>query len=390
MTSSNPDSFRALIAGGGVAALEAALALCDLAADKVSTTVLVPDSEFVYRPLTVREPFGYATARHYSIDEITRDIGAEFRQDAFRRLDATRRIVHTESGEQLEYDALLLALGARTQPRFQYALTLDDRHLDEQLHGLLQDVEEGYVHELAFLVPSPVTWPLPIYELALMTANRAYEMNADLSITIVTPEDAPLTIFGTEASDAVLRLLQQRGIRAITSVYCETPEPGHVSIRPRIPDLRADRILALPELTGPFPRGVHAWSLDGFISVDDHCQVRSLDRVYAAGDATAFVVKHGGIAAQQADAAAESIAALAGGSVEPKRFSPVIYGILLNGQKPLYLSAHITDWEGLRSQVATKPIWWPATKIAAKYLGPYLDGRDRGLDRRDREAGSRK
>ena len=76
-------------------------------------------------------------------------------------------------GEQLPYDALLLALGARARPRFKYALTLDDRHLDEQLHGLIQDVEGGYIHKLAFIVPSQMPWPLPMYELALMTARRA-------------------------------------------------------------------------------------------------------------------------------------------------------------------------------------------------------------------------
>ena len=87
-------------------------------------------------------------------------------------------------------------MGAAQRPALSHAETIDDSRLDEQLHGLIQDVEGGYVHKLAFVVPSRMPWPLPIYELALMTAQRAYDMNAQTSITLVTPEDAPLAIFG--------------------------------------------------------------------------------------------------------------------------------------------------------------------------------------------------
>jgi sulfide:quinone oxidoreductase len=384
MSSRDPDSFRVLIAGGGVAGLEAALALRDLARDRVTTMMLAPGADFVYRPMTVGEPFGYGQARHYSLAEIAQDIGVEFRQDAFREVDPPNRIVLTESGEQLEYDAVLLAMGAKARPRFLHATTLDDRRLDEQLRDLIQDVEGGYVHTLAFLVPSPVTWPLPIYELALMTADRADDMAADLSITLVTPEDAPLAIFGTNVSDAVRGLLDESGIVTITSAYCETPEPGRVSVHQEIRDF--DRILALPELFGPFTPGVPKWTLGSFISVDDHGQVQSieaipsLDRVFAAGDATDFVVKHGGIAAQQADAAAESIAALAGAPVEPTPFRPVVEGKLLTGRKPLYLRAKVAGWEGWNSEISVKPTGWPSAKIAAKYLAAYLDARDRVIE----------
>src|SRR5205085_2309645 len=107
-------------------------------------------------------------------------------------LDPKERVVHTEHAQQLRYDALLLALGARQRPRFKHALTLDDRRLDEQFHGLIQDVEGGYVRRLAFIVPSQMPWPLPIYELALMTARRAWDVSQAVTITVLTPEDAPL------------------------------------------------------------------------------------------------------------------------------------------------------------------------------------------------------
>jgi sulfide:quinone oxidoreductase len=376
---SNSDSFQApfnvVIAGGGVAGLEAALALRHFGDGRIATTMIASDREFVYRPMTVREPFAYAAAARYPLDEIARDIGVELIADTVTWLDTQRRVVHTGGGEQLAYDALLLAPGARIRPPFRHALTIDDRQLDELLHGLIQDVEGGYVRRLAFLVPGRMGWPLPIYELALMTASRAYDMNVQLSITIATPEDAPLAIFGVTVSNAVSRLLEEHGIVTITSAHCGVAEPGRIVIHPGARRLHADRIITLPELYGPSVRGLPA-AAHGFIPIDNRCRVRGVERVYAAGDATDFAIKHGGIAAQQADVAAQAIAALAGFADAPQPFHPVIHGILLTGGAPQYLSAHLTGAHGSSSELTEKPTWSPPTKIAARYLAPYLDERD--------------
>ncbi len=377
MSSSNPrSSFKVLIAGGGVAALEAALALRELAGDRVAPACWLLSLSLCTARMRVREPFAYSEARRYSLEDISRDIGVELVQDSFKWLDAQQSIVHTEGGATLGYDALLLAMGARLSPAFGHVLTIDDRRLDEQYHGLIQDVEGGYVHSLALLVPTPMPWPLPIYELALMTATRAYDMGVDVSITIATPEDAPLAVFGTAVSEAVQRLLEERDILTLTSAHCGVPEQGRVSVHPGARTLHVDRVVALPQLSGPSAPGVPGDASGGFIPIDAHCRVRGLERVFAAGDATDFAVKHGGVAAQQADAAAEAIAWLAGAAVQPRKFHPVIHGVLLGAKKPLYLSAHITGGHGSSSEVSDSPTWSPPTKIAAKYLAPYLDLRD--------------
>jgi sulfide:quinone oxidoreductase len=375
--SSPTSSFQVVIAGGGVAALEAGLALRDLAGERVGITMLAPEPEFVYRPMRVREPFALSAARRYPLDEIARDIGAERLKDSFKWLERATSTVHTDRGEQLRYDALLLALGARARPAFAHGLTLNDRILDEQLHGLIQDVEGGYLHSIAFVAPSAMPWPLPMYELALMTARRAYGAQSDLSVTIVTPEDAPLAIFGSEVSDAVQRLLDEHRIVTVTSAHAGVPEPGRVTIHPGRRTIRADRVLALPELFGPPTPGVPGGAQGGFIPIDPYCKVRGIEGVYAAGDATDFPIKLGGIAAQQADTSAESIAALAGVPIEPRRFEPELHAILLGGEKPLYLSAHVTGGHGSSSRISEEPLWSPPTKIAAKYLAPYLESRDR-------------
>jgi hypothetical protein len=136
-----------------------------------------------------------------------------------------------------------------------------------------------------------------------------------------------------------------------------------------------DRVVALPQLFGPPTPGIPGGAQGGFIPIDAHCRVRGLHNVFAAGDATDFAIKHGGIAAQQADTAATAIAALAGAPVDPKPFHPEIHGILLGADKPLYLSAHVTGSLGSSSQISEEPSWSPPTKVVAKYLAPYLESR---------------
>jgi sulfide:quinone oxidoreductase len=365
-----------VIVGGGAAALETALALRELASEQTATTVIAPNDEFVYRPMTVREPFAHPTARRYPLAQIVRDAGAELLADELGYVVPDMRTIHTKAGEALEYDALVLALGANAVPRYQHAITIDDKRMDETLHGLIQDIEGGYVDSLAFVAPGRMAWPLPLYELALMTAGRAYDMNIDLSTTIITPEDSPLAIFGSTASSAITERLERANVKTINSAYVEVPSSGEVVINPGDRHLHVKRVIALPELYGPSVRGIPLGE-HGFIRVDPYGRVRDVEGVYAAGDAIDFPIKHGGVGSQEADVAAQSIAALAGASVTPEPFNPVIHGMLLTDDKPLYLTAKITGGHGFSSEITDTPAWSPPSKIAAKYLAPYLEGLDR-------------
>lgn len=373
---SHPQKLRVMIAGGGVAALETALALRHLAPERTAATVIAPNEEFVYRPMTVREPFAYPAARRYPLAQIVRDANGELLADELTWVDHDRHTLHTRTERALEYDVLVLATGARACPRYKHAITIDDRHLDETMHGLIQDIESGYIDSVAFLAPGRMAWPLPLYELALMTAGRAYDMNVALRTTIVTPEDSPLAIFGATASSTVAERLDRAHIDTITSAYAEVPSSGEVVINPGERRLHVNRVIALPELYGPSVRGIPL-SEHGFIRVDPHGRVRDVEGVYAAGDAVDFPIKHGGIGSQQADAVAQSIAALSGASVTPEPFQPVIHGMLLTDEEPLYLTAHITGGHGFTSEIADTPTWSPPSKIDARYLAPYLDELDK-------------
>jgi sulfide:quinone oxidoreductase len=374
--SSERSHTEVLIAGGGVAAVEAALALRARAGDLVRVTLLAPNPEFSLRPVSVGEPFGHSAARTYSLERIAADLRLQRHEDSLNWVDTDARVVHTEHGLALEYDALLLALGARTYSSFKFAITLHPSALDEQMRGVVQDVEGGYLHSLAFVIPSTRTWPLPIYELALMTAARAREMNVDLEITLITPEDAPLAVFGSAVSQEVATLLQERGITTLTSSRCVMREPRRLTVHPANRQIVADQVIALPELRGPAIPGIPRSAAGGFISTDRYGHVAGVDRVFAAGDLTDFPIKHGGIAAQQADAAADAIAALAGAAIAPQPIVPILSGQLWSGAGALHLRALVTGTHGSTSSVSTAPRRTPATKIDALYLAPYLESLD--------------
>jgi len=72
-------AFRVIIAGGGVAGIESALALHALAPELVSIQLVSPKPEFAYRPLVVSEPFGHGHVQMVDLHAIARDTGAELR-----------------------------------------------------------------------------------------------------------------------------------------------------------------------------------------------------------------------------------------------------------------------------------------------------------------------
>ncbi len=372
MTSSRSEStLRVLIAGAGVAGLEAMMALHELAGPRVSTTLLSPADEFVYKPLSVREPFAAAAATRYPLARIAADFGAELRNGSLEWVAPGQHSAFTDAGEEIDYDVLIVALGARRERPFDRVTTFAGGEDSESVHGLIQDVESGYTTSVAFVVPPGVTWPLPLYELALMTAARAREMNASAELTIVTPEESPLAAFGTDASADVAAMLDSAGIGLRTAQYAEVRRGCTVSMHPSGDDLTVDRVVTIPTLHGTAPRGVPA-DLLGFIPTDRHGRVPGIHDVYAAGDGVQFPVKQGGIATQQADAVAEVIARRAGASLEPRAFRPVMRALLFTGTGDRFLRGEISRGRDGVSEATGDALWWPPAKIAGRYLAPYL------------------
>lgn len=368
-----------------MAALEALLALRELAGHQAEITLLAPDRDFVYRPVTVAEPFNRGEARTYALGAIAAELDARFEWDALESVSPLEHTVLTDSGQRLEFDKLVVATGARFSEAIGGGLTFFGRNEVAALRELLEELASGQRESVAFVLPSEEIWPLPLYELALMTAQHLRECGAsDTRISVVTPEARPLELFGPIASTAVEDLLEARGVTLYTSSRALAIRAGSV-LRSGGAAVAADRVVSLPIASGPAIPGLPQ-DAKGFIPVDEYGRVTGLDDVFAAGDAAAFPLKQGGLAAQQADAVAETIASEIGIAVKPQPFRPVLRGLLMTGGAPLYVRAEpdrlphrngrtaepVRALSRQASAATGQPLWWPPAKVAGRYLAPYL------------------
>ncbi|HEY7621179.1 MAG TPA: FAD-dependent oxidoreductase [Solirubrobacteraceae bacterium] len=352
---------RVVIVGGGVAALEALLALHALAGDRVDLTLVSQHDWLIDRPMTVAEPFGLGTAARYSVPDIVAEHGADFVGATVVAVDTDEHRVSCADGTDLSYDTLILAPGARLSAPFADAIAFGVEGSGDAIVEMLDRLRSGDARSVAFVAPSTTGWVLPLYELALMTARELARSDVEgAELRLVSPEDRPLALFGEQASQSTGRLLAAAGIEFIGSTSDPVP---------------ADFVVTLPLLRGPEVAGMPTTPPSGFIAVDEFGRVTGVADVYAAGDAVDFAVKQGGLAAQQADAVAEHIAARYGARVDPAPFHPVLRGMLFTGEDPLYMRS---DVPGADPAVggAWYPLWWPPTKIAGRHLAPYLFERD--------------
>jgi sulfide:quinone oxidoreductase len=359
---------RIVLAGGGVGALEAVLALRDLLGREVDVVLVCPEREFVYQPLAVAEPFDPEQGRRWDLARMAQDLGVELRHDALDGVDAESKEVLLRGGARLAYDVLVIATGSRRLEWLPGALSFGGPADVPAVRRLLEDLEAGDVAAVAFTAPPQSTWVLPLYELALLTAARIAERGiADVSLSLVTAESEPLALFGPAASRTMRSLLGDRGVRLLAQRYAVAYDGSALELVDGTV-VPADRVIALPRLQGPGLDGLPA-DAGGFIPVDAHGAVTGLADVYAVGDAAAHPVKQGGLAVQQADAAAEAIAADLGAEVDPQPFRPVLRGLLLTGLAPTFLQAQL---RGAGSQASPDALWWPPSKIAGGRLAGYL------------------
>jgi sulfide:quinone oxidoreductase len=366
--------FSAVICGAGMAGIEGLLRLRRLCGDQVSVTLVDSSEQLVYRPLSVLEPFAPGAVRHYQIQRFVEEAGAAWVRDAVAWVDRSGHVVHTTNGTAVPYDALLLAVGGRHRMPAPHALTFSGPDAAAQYRELLEAVDDGAVTSVAFVVPDGPAWPLPLYEIALLTAQYARDRVRRLEIVLTTPEPFPLSAFGEETGAALSRLLERADISVRTSTRAEIAGPHRVRLGADDAKLLPDRIVTLPVITGPNVRGMPGAGVDRFLDVDEYCRVRDTDGViFAAGDATDLPVKQGGVGAQQADTAAAGIAHLAGVGDAPPPLRPVIRARLLTGGPPLYLAAHLIAGRGWRAELFDRPPWRLEQKVVAEELGEYLD-----------------
>jgi len=364
---------RVLIVGGGVGALEAAIAVRDLAGDKARVELCAGRGDFVYRPFAVGEPYGASRVLRYDLRDLAERCGAEFRLENIAAIDPALRCATGHDGAEIPYDHLVVACGSRLLWSVPGAVTFWGVPDEGEMLEVVSRLREGRLRRLVFTMPGGHGWALPAYELALMAAAELTRHGiAGTRITVVTPEEGPLKIFGRRASEQVADLLADHDIDVIAGAHPVKYEDGMLAIVPGEP-IEADAVVSLPRLEGRHIEGF-PYDSDGFIPVDDHARIAGLSHAYAVGDVTNFPVKQGGIATQQADAAAEAIAADLGCDAEANPLDPVLRGILWTGSKPRYLFGWLGGGHGETSVASDRPPW-PIdnpSKLIGRYLTPFL------------------
>jgi sulfide:quinone oxidoreductase len=345
----NGGSAKVLVIGGGVGALEAAIALKHLAGDWVEVEICAGRSDFVYRPFAVGEPYGASRVLRYDLERLAELCDAEFRPENVAALDPGLRYATTHDGTKIPYDYAIVACGSRLLWSIPGATTFWGVPDEGEMHEVVSRLREGRLRRLVFTMPGGHGWALPAYELALFAAAELERSGiVDTRLTIVTPEEGPLKIFGRRASEQVAELLADHGIEVLTGTHPVSYENGALTVVPG-EAIEADAVV-------------------------NHARVAGLDNVFAVGDVTNFPVKQGGIATQEADVAVERIALELGCDVEANPLDPVLRGILWTGAKPRYLFGWLGGGHGETSVAGERPPW-PIdnpSKLIGRYLTPFL------------------
>jgi sulfide:quinone oxidoreductase len=365
-----------LVAGAGVAALETVVALRQLAPRAAAPTIIAPDDSFTVRALSVFEPFGFEPAPRYALSALTTALDVGRRRDEIGAVDRDRRVVHLRSGTVVPYDVLVLAVGALSYPVFDHGILFDYARQPEPVDRLLADVRSGHVDSVAIVVPRACPWTLPAYELAFMLASFARSgepgaaagLGRKLDITLVTAEPAPLAAFGPAAADMIRAEFAASGLGLMTGLPVRVPSERYVEL-PHGRKLAASRIVHLPGMAGPRIAGL-PYDADGFVPVGADLHVGDDPDVFAIGDATVGPHKHGGLATQQADAVARAIARRGDGASVAEPYPPVLRAVLRTERGPRYLRADPAG--GGDCVVSEECLWWPPTKVASHWLGPWL------------------
>lgn len=363
---------KVVIVGAGVAGLEALLALRDLAGDRVEIELHAPGRNFVYRPLAVGEPFGAGRTIEFDLEDLVRRAGGAFFPESVATVDGRRRVAATRDGAEIPYDYLLLTPGTRPLWAVPGAVTFWGVASEGGVPDVLRRLREEELRRIVFTMPSGASWPLPVYEMALLAeAELRRAGRGDVELTVVTPEDLPLGVFGVRAGEQVRELLAGRGIGLIAGTHPVLFDGSHLRVAPGEP-IAADAVISAPRMEGRPIAGVPT-DADGFVPVDEHGRVVGMERAFAAGDVTEFPVKQGGIATQQADTVAEALAADVGVEIDPAPFEPILRATLWTGEEPRFLYGRLTGGHGETSTFSDHAIWEHEGKIVGRYLAPFLD-----------------
>jgi sulfide:quinone oxidoreductase len=350
------DRPRVVIAGAGVAGVEAALALDAFMDGAARVTVVDASGRFAVPATAAGRAFGITPAVDVPVSRLLAGTGVALRPARLVAIDPGRRLAMLAGGELLGYEHLVIAVGGRTAAPLGEALTFRGHRDAHALRGLIDGVadhaERGAHTDLVVSIPRGCGWPLAGYDIALMAREHlvAQGHGERCRLSVVTAEEAPLAMFGPGAAASVAAALGRAGVEIVPDTEVVAFAWGSLTTSDgRV--LAADRVVALPVMHGPRIEGL-PMDGEGFVRCDAEGRVEGAPGVRIVGDAGTFPVMEGGIASGQADAVAADIARA--------------HGIAVS-------AAGFPRWDGAAAAGHGAPAArWPVPKVTGRFLAPFL------------------
>ena len=379
MVSTVEKRAHVLIAGAGIAGIEAALALRAFAGPAAHAHLVDPGRRFRIPATATGRAFGVGSAIDHPLADVAARAGATLTHGRLASVDPVRHLAMLAGGQLLTYEALIVAVGARAEPSLPGALTFAGHADADSVRGVVDEIarsaSRGAATRLTIVVPEGCRWPLAAYELALMAADHLMAAGSDgaVDISVVTAEDSPLSVFGPEVSASVERSLGRVGVVVHAGTAVRGWRWGELELAGG-GVLHADRVIALPVQKGPFVDGLPT-DAQGFVRTESDGSVAGAPDVWAVGDSSSFPVKQGGIACQQADSVSAVIARGLGIEMDEVPFRPTLRGWLWDGHGGRFLRADLAGSRtGDAGAAADTLLWWPVAKVAGRFLAPFLQG----------------
>lgn len=341
-----------LILGAGIGGLVAANELRCLLPNEHRIVLVEKNSRHAFAP-----SFLWLMTGDRQPGQITRDVrqlvrpGVELILAEAQAIDLSNRRLQT-SVEMLNYDYLILALGAELTPgaipglaeSAQTYYTFDGA---VKLRDTLQNFAGGKV---AVVVSSlPYKCPGAPHEGAMLIANtlRQRGLSDTTEVHLFTPEPQPMPVAGPALGDAVKQMLSDRGVTfhplhkltQVDSTAHDLAFDGQGSFR-------YDLLVAIPPHRGPrIAQEAGLTNEAGWIPVDRSTLQTKHENVYAIGDVTAISIpgrwkadvplmlpKAGVFAHAQAEVVARRITAEIAGTGGRDNFPGIGYCMLEAGE----------------------------------------------------------
>ncbi len=298
---------RIVILGGGTGGTLAANRLNKSLGDGASITVVDENDRHIYQPGLLFVPFGLTHAEDI-VRPRSRQLhrGVHYHQSAIDHVDIETDRVHLADGTVLDYDALIVATGARLVPEetdgllgpgwMDNVFTFYDLAGATGLEGKLATFEGGRL--VVNVVDMPIKCPVAPLEFCFLADWYLQErgIRDRTSITFVTPLDGAFT--KPVASERLGGMLAERGIEVVSEFNTEQVDGERgvlVSYDER--EVPFDLAVVVPVHSGATYVGKSPGLGDAldFVFTDEHTlQSKVKDNVFAIGDATGLPVSKAG------------------------------------------------------------------------------------------------